>query len=110
MLGIAMPRRGYRYRPYRLSEHNLLVALRTAACRQQLGLCYWCGEPMIAGDVEPTDPKLCTADHLVPQYAGMAREPGGVLAELVRLGHIDQTPRGKRSARRGSEAARGKAG
>jgi len=83
MLGIAMPRRGYRYRPYRLSEHNLLVALRTAACRQQLGLCYWCGEPMIAGDVEPTDPKLCTADHLVPQYAGMAREPGGVLAEAL---------------------------
>jgi hypothetical protein len=40
-----------------LSGHNLLVALRTAACRQQFGLCYWCGEPMVT-DIEPTHPKL----------------------------------------------------
>jgi hypothetical protein len=53
-----MPRRGHRHRPYRLSGHNLLVALRTAACRQQFGLCYWCGEPMVT-DVEPIHPKLC---------------------------------------------------
>src|SRR5262249_43023426 len=58
---------------------NLLVALRTAACRQQRGLCYWCGEPMFT-DVESTPPKFCPADHLVPRYAGGKTVAGNIVA------------------------------
>jgi 5-methylcytosine-specific restriction endonuclease McrA len=74
-----MPRRGHRHRPHRLSERNLLVALRAAACRRQLGLCHWCREPMLA-DVEPIHPRACTADHLVPLYAGGKTVTGNIVA------------------------------
>ena len=74
-----MPRRGHRHRLYRLSGHNLLVALRTAACRQQLGLCYWCGDQMFT-DVEPIHPKFCTADHRIPRYAGGKTVAGNIVA------------------------------
>jgi 5-methylcytosine-specific restriction endonuclease McrA len=74
-----MPRRGHRHRPNRLSGHKLLAALRMAACRRQLGLCYWCAEPMFT-DVEPTHPKLCTADHLIPCYAGGKTTAGNIVA------------------------------
>jgi 5-methylcytosine-specific restriction endonuclease McrA len=74
-----MPRRGHRHRPYRLSGHNLLVALRVAACRQQRGLCYWYGAPMRT-DVEPMHSQFCTADHLVPRYAGGKTVAGNIVA------------------------------
>jgi len=86
-----MPRRGHRHRPYRLSGHNLLIALRTAACRQQLGLCYWCGEPMLT-DVESTHPKLCTADHLLPLYAGGKTVAGNIVAACRACNNVRNGP------------------
>ena len=95
-----MPRRGYRHRPYRLSGHNLLVALRKAACRQQLGLCYWCADPMFM-DVEPTHPKLCTADHLIPRYAGGKTVAGNIVAACRACNSTRNAPETNR--RRASE-------
>jgi 5-methylcytosine-specific restriction endonuclease McrA len=97
-----MPRRGHRHRPHRLSERNLLVALRTAACRRQLGLCHWCGEPMLA-DVEPTCPKFCTADHLVPLYAGGKTVAGNIVAACRACNNARNAPETNR--RRASESA-----
>jgi hypothetical protein len=50
------------------------MALRTVACRQQLGLCYWCSEPMFT-DVEPTHPKLGGWPMLWPRLRNAVNEP-----------------------------------
>ena len=89
-----MPRRGHRHRLYRLSGHNLLVALRTAACRQQLGLCYWCGDQMFT-DVEPIHPKFCTADHLIPRYAGGKTVAGNIVAACRACNNARNAPETK---------------
>ena len=74
-----MTRRGHRHRPYRLNGIELLKALRTAACRKQLGRCYWCN-CILRTDVEPTHPQFCTADHLIPLHAGGKTVAGNIVA------------------------------
>src|SRR5215471_20078436 len=74
-----MTRRGHRHRPYRLNGIELLKALRTAACRKQLGRCYWCN-CILRTDVEPTHPQFCTADHLIPLHAGSKTVAGNIVA------------------------------
>jgi 5-methylcytosine-specific restriction endonuclease McrA len=83
-----------------MNGHNLLVALRTAAYQRQLGFCYWCGEPMVT-DVEPTHPKLCTADHLVPRYAGGQAVAGNIVAACQACNNARNGPETNR--RRASE-------
>lgn len=79
-----MPRRGYRQRPVqRTSEPVMLRALRAAAFRKQAGLCYWCKNPMKM-NAAPDYPWLCTADHLIPKYAGGQTKPGNIVAACAR--------------------------
>lgn len=56
-----------------------LYHLRLRAYNAQGGLCHWCKQPM-KRDCGPTDPRLLTADHLVPLYAGGKTQPDNIVA------------------------------
>jgi 5-methylcytosine-specific restriction endonuclease McrA len=63
-------------------KHNApwtLETLRKRAFREQGGLCYWCQQPMKTHGAQ-NDPLLCTADHLIPRYAGGLTKPGNIVA------------------------------
>lgn len=50
---------------------------------RQGGLCFWCREPMVLVRTTPDyrdDPKLMTAEHVVPKYAGGQTRPGNIVA------------------------------
>jgi len=51
-----------------MPDHRL-KQIRSAKSRQQGGLCYWCGLPMLPV-AAIADPQRCTADHLVPSARG----------------------------------------
>lgn len=67
-----------RYVPKRGSPWTL-ERLRERAYREQRGLCYWCGREMLTNG--PMNHALaCTADHLIPRYAGGLTKPGNIVA------------------------------
>lgn len=63
-------------------DHHLARRLARRAHYRQEGLCFWCKQPMIL--VKTThnerDPRLMTAEHLVPVYAGGLTRPGNIVA------------------------------
>jgi 5-methylcytosine-specific restriction endonuclease McrA len=52
-------------------------------------------------DVEPTHPKLCTADHLIPVYAGGRTVAGNIVAACRACNNVRNAPETNR--RRASE-------
>jgi hypothetical protein len=53
-------------------------------------------------DVEPTHPKLCTADHLIPVYAGGRTVAGNIVAACRACNNARNAPETNR--RRASES------
>jgi hypothetical protein len=66
------------------SMHDFYLARRLArrAFYRQGGLCFWCNQPMVLTRAEPNvdDPRLMTADHHIPRYAGGVTRPGNIVA------------------------------
>jgi 5-methylcytosine-specific restriction endonuclease McrA len=63
----------------RLSDTNLLRALRAAACRKQNNLCYWCKQQMTFAD--SNHPTFATADHHpIPKHNGGKTKPDNIIA------------------------------
>jgi hypothetical protein len=64
-------------------EARKLLRYRKEAFLRQKGACYWCGGQMVASNGARTDdrnPRLCTAEHLVPRHAGGITEPSNIVA------------------------------
>lgn len=58
-----------------------LQVLRAAAVRAQGNLCYWCGKEMLPALPEnETDPRMVSADHLIPLHNGGMTRPGNIVA------------------------------
>jgi len=65
----------------RRRDHQIGRRLAHRANRAQGGLCYWCQAPMILVKTTPSDePRMMTADHLVPVYAGGQTIAGNIVA------------------------------
>jgi 5-methylcytosine-specific restriction endonuclease McrA len=65
----------------RRRDHAIGRRLAHRASRSQGGLCYWCQVPMLLFKTTPSDePRLMTADHLVPVYAGGRTVAGNIVA------------------------------
>jgi 5-methylcytosine-specific restriction endonuclease McrA len=64
------------------SSHEQKQARRLArvAHRIQNGHCYWCGEKMALVSNGGMSPRLMTAEHLKPVWAGGSAVPGNIVA------------------------------
>jgi 5-methylcytosine-specific restriction endonuclease McrA len=86
----------------RRRDHHIGRRLAQRASRAQGGLCYWCQTPMILVKTTPADePRLMTADHLVPVYAGGLTIAGNIVAACYQCNsgrHNEETNRIKPGA------------
>ena len=86
----------------RRRDHIIGRRLAQRASRAQGGLCYWCQAPMILVKTTTADePRLMTADHLVPVYAGGRTIAGNIVAACYQCNsgrHNEETNRIKPGA------------
>ena len=86
----------------RRRDHALSRRLALAAYHHQGRLYHWCQVPMLLVKTTPSDePRLMTADHLVPVYAGGLTIAGNIVAACYQCNngrHREETNRIKPGA------------
>ena len=86
----------------RRRDHALSRRLALAAYHHQGRLCHWCQVPMLLVKTTPADePRLMTAEHVIPVYAGGKTIPGNVVAACYQCNngrHREETNRIKPGA------------
>ena len=75
--------------------HARLKQMREEAFARQGGACYWCDEPMLM-IADQSDPRLCTAEHVVRQVEGGPTSRWNIVAACRECNNSRHRPQVKR--------------